>query len=95
VSAQATVDFDDAAFTVEFSRSLIEYKGLECKLNVKVDEYNWIDCLYDSHDPESSTTWASCSRLNWTKQWAAAIVARWLPEELSNGERNAQIAWFP
>jgi hypothetical protein len=45
VSAQATVDVDDAAFTVEFSRSLIEYKGLECKLNVKVDEYNWIDCL--------------------------------------------------
>ena len=79
MSAQATVDFDDAAFTVEFSRFLVGYKGLECKLNIKVDEYDWIDCLYiftDSHDPKRSTTWASCSRLNWTKQWAAAIVAR-------------------
>ena len=46
MSAQATVDFDDAAFTVEFSRFLVGYKGLECKLNIKVDEYDWIDCLY-------------------------------------------------
>ena len=46
MSSQATVDFDDAAFTVEFSRFLVGYKGLECKLNIKVDEYDWIDCLY-------------------------------------------------